>query len=245
MVISTSAMECRYLILVFSLFFAFVSCKAEKPMEQKNPATVVIVRPRPLLNQEQRKELGFPVELIAQVQLAAGAKAEPFFSTVVMQTENLKGEKGFETKKLAGFSVYTRKADDLIASFRASLRRKGYLIFKSHKGYGTLPDIVTVVKGNNSYDILKVQETEGTNYNLDTGAIIAWLKARQHEGSFVITGAGSDWIEAQFIKPPKDMATFAKEVIYFAPDVLVRDTRTVEKLTEQMQKTNGFYLTWD
>jgi len=240
-------MAYRYLFFFFILFlFALTSCKAEKPVEKKKPEPVVIMKPRPaMLSQEQRKELRFPSELIIQVELGADAKAEPFFTTVVMQTENLKGEKGFESRKLAGFSVRTTKADELIESFRARLRVKGYLIFKSHKGYGALPDIMTIVKGNNSYDILKIQGTEAAGYHLDAKAIIVWLKARQQDGSFVITGAGPDWLEARFIKQPKNMLAFAKKAAVFAPDILARDTRTVEKLAEQMERTHSFTLSWD
>jgi hypothetical protein len=41
------------------------------------------------------------------------------------------------------------------------------------------------------------------------------------------------------------MQDFATKIAVFAPDVLVRDTRTVEKLAEQMEQINGFYLSWD
>jgi hypothetical protein len=198
-----------------------------------------------VLSEEQRQELGFPSRLVKEVELAADAKAEPFFVTVMLKTENLKGEKGFESRKLAGFSVRTKKADDLIESFLAKLRAQGYLVFKSKKSYGTLPEIVTIVKGNNSYDILKIQGTEGASYHLDTKTIIVWLRERQKEGTFVITGAGPDWIEARFIKPPKNMRAFAKKVVAIAPDVLARNARTVEKLAERMKRTNGFTLVWD
>jgi hypothetical protein len=239
-------MACRYFFIGFAVILALVSCKAERPVEQKKPEPVVLVKPKPpVLREEQRKELGFPSRLVKQVELAADAKAEPFFVAVVLKTENLKGEKGFESRKLAGFSVRTKKADDLIESLRAKLRAQGYLVFKSQKSYGTLPEIATIVKGNNSYDILKIQGTEAVNYHLDTKAIIVWLRARQKEGTFMITGAGPDWLEARFIKQPKNMTAFAKKVAAFAPDVLARGTRTVDKLAERMKKTNGFTLAWD
>jgi Domain of unknown function (DUF4253) len=239
-------MSHKDLFTCFLLIFALISCKAEQLVEKKKPAPVVIVKPRhALLSQEERKKLTFPSDLITQVEIGAGAKAEPFFTIVVMKTENLKGEKGFEIGKLTGFSVHTSKAEELIESFRTKLRVKGYLIFKSQRGYGALPDVVTVIKGNNSYDLLKIQGTEAASYHLDTKAIIAWLKARQHEGPFIITGAGLDWLEARFIRPPKNMQAFAEQIAAFAPDVLVRDTRTVEKLAEQMERTHGFSLSWD
>jgi hypothetical protein len=206
----------------------------------------VIVKPKPpVLSQDQRAELGFPPEILSQIELAAGAEAEPFFITVVIPSENLKGEKSIEKDRLAGFSVRTKKADEIISSFRPSLRAKGYLLFRSRKGYGTLPDIVTVIKGNSTYDILKIQGTEASNYQLDTKEIITWLKEQQKQASFVITGAGTDWLEARFIKPPANMQAFARSVRSFAPDVIDPEKGTVDKLAKRMEKMNGFYLKWD
>ncbi len=236
----------RYLVLLGILVLIIQGCSPQKPAEPKKPEPTIIVKPkRTVLTQEQRGELGFPSDLIAKVELAAGSEAEPFFMSVVVPTENLKGETGIESEKLAGFSVRTKEADDLIASFQAGLRAKGYLIFRSHKSYGSLPDIVTVVKGNNSYDILKIQATEAPNYRLDTKAIITWLKRRQEDGTFVITGAGPDWLEARFIRPPRNMRTFAKKISTFAPDVLGHGPQTADKLAERMKRTNGFRLVWD
>lgn len=240
------AMSSRYLLPSLVFFILFGACSAEKPVVQKKPAPRAVVKPRhALLSLEQREELGFPSDLIAKVELASGAEAEPFFVTVPMHTENLKGEKGFESKKLAGFSVHTQKSDDVLNALRVSLRVQGYLIFKSQRGYGHLPDIVTVIRGNNSYDILKIQSTEGQNYYLDTKAIIAWLKEQQKQGTFVVIGAGPDWLEARFIKPPQNMLSFARKVNVFAPDVVVQGPQTVEKLSERMKRMNGFYLVWD
>ncbi|HSQ78176.1 MAG TPA: DUF4253 domain-containing protein [Nitrospirota bacterium] len=242
-----SAIAGRYLVPGLIIISLVAACTAEKPVvPPRKPEPAKIVKPRrEVLTPEQRKELGFPADLIAKVESAAGTDAEPFFVSVVVPSENLKGEKGFEKEKLAGFNVRTKEAEELITSFRAGLRVKGYLIFRSHKSYGDLPDVVTVVKGNNSYDILKIQGTEAPNYRLDTKAIIAWLKNRQKEGTFSVTGAGSDWVEARFIKAPANMRAFAKKVLAFAPDVMAHGPRTAEKLAEKMKKTNSFYLEWD
>lgn len=231
-----------------AIVIAFLSaCSSERQAEPKKPrpAAVLVKTQRPVLTPDQRRELGFPADIIAKVERAAGSDAEPYFVSVVVRTENLRGEKGFEKEKLAGFSVRTKESEQLIASFRAGLRVRGFLIFRSHKSEGDLPHIVTVVKGNNTYDILKIQGTEAPAFHLDTQKIIAWLKRQQQLGTFAITGAGSDWVEARFIKPPKNMRAFAKRVAAFAPDVLLHGPRTVEKLAAKMKKTNGFQLVWD
>jgi hypothetical protein len=241
-----SATAGRYIVPGLVLLSLVSACPAEKKVEPKKPEPLVIVKPRrPVLTEEQRRELGFPADVIAKVELAAGSNAEPFFVSVLVRSENLKGEKGFEKEKLAGFSVRTKQAGELIASFRAGLRVRGYLIFRSHKSYGDLPDTVTVVRGNNSYDIVQIQGTEASNYRLDTKAIIAWLRKQQQQGTFVVTGAGPDWLEARFVKPPKNMTAFARNVVAFAPDVRLHGPRTVEKLAEKMKRMNGFDLEWD
>jgi hypothetical protein len=242
-----SATGTRYaLVFIALLLLAPAACKTEKPVEPKKPQPTVIIKPKPpLLTAEQRAELHFPEDLIAKVELSAGAEAEPFFTTVLVPSENLKGEQGIEKEKLAGFSVRTKDSDELIRSYRAGLRVKGYLIFKSHKGYGSLPDIVTVVKGNNSYDLLKMQGTEAANYRLDTQAIIAWLREQQQSASFVVIGAGPDWVEARFVKQPENMLAFARKVLAFAPDVREYGVRTADRLADRMKKNNGFYLVWD
>jgi hypothetical protein len=243
----------RNLFLAFLFFILpfvthFAGCQKEAPVEKKlpkrEPATIIKFK-RTLLSQEQRAELAFSDDVIAKVELSAGAPAEPFFTTILVHSENLKGEKGLEEEKLAGFSVRTKNADELITAYRSGLRVRGYLIFKSQRAYGSLPDTVTVVKGNNSYDLLKIQSTEAVSYKLSTEAIIAWLKARQKEGSFVVTGAGQDWIEAKFVRQPADMLGLAKKIYAFAPDVLHYGPHTADKLAERIKKTNGFYLIWD
>jgi hypothetical protein len=239
----------KYLALGM-LFLAVLSvsgCEEEKPIEpERKPAPVVIIKPTlPVLSVEQKQELGFPEDIIRKVSLSAEAEAEPFFATVIVPAQNLKGEKAFEASRLAGFSVRTGRADELIESYRSGLRIRGYLIFKSHLGYGDLPDTVTVVKGNNSYDILKLQGTEAVNYNLDTNTIIAWLKEQQKIGAFFIAGAGADWVEGRFIQQPRDMRLFAKRILAFAPDVRDYGPQTAEGLAARMKKNNTFSLVWD
>ncbi|MEK6699891.1 MAG: DUF4253 domain-containing protein [Nitrospirota bacterium] len=237
----------RYVVLCVVLALLGLSCTPEKRIDaprKSSPVVVLTARPQEL-SQEQRTELGFPPHIIAQVEAAAAAHAEPFFETVLMPSQNLKGDVMIMRERLAGFSVRTRKAEKLFASLADTLRPQGYLIFRSEQNYGSVPDLVTVIRGASEYDILTMQKTEARNYKLTTTAIIRWLKAQRKRASFVITGAGQDWVEARFTKPPKDMYDFALRVYSFAPDVVHQGAGTVGKLAAQMKKANGFYLWWD
>jgi hypothetical protein len=232
--------------IITALSVLLAACgSGEQPAEPaKKPGPTVILKPKPkTISADQRKDLGFPDELIREVEAAAEAVAEPFFEDVMMRTANLKGNVMIAGNRLMGFSVRTAKADEVIAGLSPSFRRRGYLLFRSEQNYGRVPDIVTVVRGISSYDILKIQQTEAPNYHLTTDAIIKWLKQQQKLASFVVTGAGADWVEARFISRPRSMKDFARKIVAFAPDVLSEGG--VDKLTKRMEKTNGFSMWWD
>ncbi len=240
-------MVIRYVLFLAVLSFLAFGCRNEKQPEPKKtpPPPVVFNQKHPGLTKEQRAELNFPADLLSEVELAAGAEAEPFFETVVVKAENLKGETSVEQERLAGFSVRTKRAVETVDVLSGKLRARGFLIFRSSRNYGTVPDRVTVAKGNSSYDILKLQKTESINFHLDTRAIIAWLKEQQKQAPFVIVGAGPDWVEARFIKQPHNMLSFAKKIYAFAPDTVSAEAGTLDKLAKKMTRTNRFFLVWD
>jgi len=238
----------RHLVITGLVLLAVVSCSKEETQSQtgKKAAPMVILKPKPkVMTAEQRAELGFPPDIIAQVEATGSVQAEPFWDEVMIRSSNLKGDVMIATARLSGFSVRSTKADQIIMDLTPSFRTKGFLIFRSQQNFGNVPDVVTVVRGNNSYDILLIQRTEAPRHNLDTKKIIKWLKEQQKLASFVITGAGSDWLQARFIKPPKNMKAFARKVAAFSPDMLAENNGSLEKLADTMEQSNGFSLWWD
>jgi hypothetical protein len=231
-----------------AILLALLSCSPETDRAAVQPPKTapIIVRTKPrVISQEEQNRLGFPADIIEQVEAAAEARAEPFFEDVLMRSANLKGDVMIATAKLSGISVHTRSADEVIEKLLKPFRSRGFLVFRSEQNYGSVPDVVTVVRGFNSYDILRVQRTEAPHYNLDTVSIIRWLRQQQRQGTFVITGAGADWIEARFIRPPRNMRSFASRLASFSPDVLREGNLTVERLAAKMLAMNGFRMQWD
>ncbi len=236
------------LFLVCCLVLLAAACTSGESRDAagRKPAPTVILKPKAReLTGRQKEKLGFPQEIIARVEAAAGSPAEPFFADVMMRSSNLKGDVMIAGSRLSGFSVRTGKADELIARLSPSLRAEGFLVFRSQHNFGSVPDVVTVVRGATSYDILKIQKTEAPRRRLDTGAIITWLRKQQRVGSFMVTGAGADWLEASFVRPPKDMNAFARRVAAFAPDVLTDHRGRIDDLAKSMERENGFSLWWD
>lgn len=235
--------------MVVAVLLLLSACAKQEPHPPVKPQAedpLVLVRQKQeVMTDEQRRQLGFPASLLAEMEEETGSPVEPFFETIEVSSANLRGEKGIERKRLAGFSVRTTRADEIISGRSRTLRARGYLIFRSRQNYGNIPDLVTVIKGGSSYDILRIQKTEAPAYRLDTKTIIAWLREQQKDGSFFITGAGQDFVEARFIRQPANMKAFARKVVAFAPDVLREGPSSAERLSERMKKTNGFRLMWD
>ena len=235
----------RYLVFGVVLAALSLACSDESP-ESHTAGPVVLLKSKPQpLSEAERRELGFPPDLIVLVEKAAGARAEPFFETLLLPAQNLRGKSKISKKRLAGFSVRTAKPYDVISAHTTALRSRGYVIFRSEHNYGTVPDVVTVIKSRSQYDILKVQKTEAPKYRLDTKAIIRWLRREHRRRPFMITGAGATWVEARFVKPPKNVNAFARRVSRFAPDVVNQGSGSIRKLARTMKETNAFYLWWD
>jgi len=178
------------------------------------------------------RKLGFSQEVLRRIAKAADAPLEPI--------TNFDGE-------LTGVQAAapTGKVGELVASLGAELQPKGYLVFQSDQGVGDRPDRIGVVKGTDQYDILRAVATDGANYNVSNGDVIAKLKEWDARYQLHITGAGGDWVEARFGKPPSDMDAFAAEVNQFCPDVVSQGTGTVADLAADMRKTGKLYLWWD
>ena len=161
----------RSLVIIIPVLLIAAACSKEEkiPVVNKKAAQTVILRSKPkVMTAEQRTELAFPQEIIAEVETAGGAQAEPFFDEVMIRSSNLKGDVMIATARLSGFSVRSAKADQIIMDLSPSFRKKGFLIFRSQQNFGSVPDIVTVIRGNNSYDILLLQRTEAPRHQLDT-----------------------------------------------------------------------------
>jgi hypothetical protein len=238
----------RYFLLIGLVLVSVASCSPQEATttQGKKAAPLVLLKPKPkVMTAEQRAELGFPPEIISQIEAAGETPAEPFFEDVMIRSSNLKGDVMIASARLSGFSVRTGRSEEIISSLSPAFRSQGFLIFRSQQNYGSVPDVLTVIRGKNSYDILLVQKTEAPRHHLDTKAIIKWLKVQQRAGAFVITGAGADWLEARFTQSPKNMNAFARNVASFAPEVLAENHGTIEKLADTMTRINGFSLWWD
>jgi hypothetical protein len=79
---------------------------------------------------------------------------------------------------------------------------------------------IGVLKGTDVCDFLRLQLTNGANFDLDTEGIIAKLAGWEKLCDLRIVGAGFDWLDLHFDTLPDDLQAFAEDVYDFCPDTL-------------------------
>jgi hypothetical protein len=104
---------------------------------------------------------------------------------------------------------------------------------------------LAVAEGKDQFDILRVAATDGTNYDLNTEAIIKELAAWDREFGIDIWQAETDTIQLRLKKQPKDTLAFAKRVYKFCPDIVDQGTGSVEELARLIARANAVSLWWD
>jgi hypothetical protein len=224
-------------VVIISMLLSLIAC--EKGIQKKE---VTLDESETAL----AETLGFDKEILLEVKSYADAplsQLKTVFSEYLPETKKIKKT----VTKHSGiiFSTDQKKAREIILLLKESLKAKGYRIFLSEMHFGYSPDQVAIIKSNDQFDILRVKQTDAANFGLDNNAVITHLKKWHELYPFEIIGADLDWVEAEFIQQPKDMLQFAKEVYKFCPDVVDQGTETVERLAQEMKRTNTLYLWWD
>lgn len=145
------------------------------------------------------------------------------------------------------FQIAPAQFESIIKRKRERCAGRGYLLFRSEMnfGIGGKKDVLTLIPGYDTLEIVRLMRTDGINYGLEKRDIIAKLTEWNDRYPFYVVGAGLDWIDARFSEPPADMDSFAEEVAAFCPDVVEQGTDTGEELANEMRRTKSLFLWWD
>ena len=230
-------MKSMFKFIVIISLLSFIAC--EKGIQKKEGT----------LDESETKlanTLGFDREVLLEVKSYAQAplsQLKTVFSEYLPETKKI--EQTVTRHNGITFSTDQERARKIILQLKDSLKAKGYRIFLSEMHFGYSPDQVAIIKTKDQFDILRIKQTDGINYGLDNNAVITQIKKWHEMYPFEITGADLDWMEAEFIQQPKDMLEFAEEVYKFCPDVVEQGTETVERLAQEMKRSNTLYLWWD
>ena len=142
-------------------------------------------------------------------------------------------------------SIGEKKALKALFKLRETMGSAGYMVFIVERNFGYVPDRLALIKGTDQFEILRIQGTNGINYDIGSDEIITRLKEWNAIYPLDIIGAGPDFVEAAFVKAPEDMEAFAWKVYEFCPDVVDQGTGTVKALAAQMRRSGALYLWWD
>ena len=137
--------------------------------------------------------------------------------------------KGIKSKAYDNVSMpdLYKKVKDLQADNNFS----GYHIF-SCGHYGSDKDyFIAAIKTNDQFECLRVFETNGINYDLETEDIIAFFEKWQTQVKFSIIDAYHDRVIIQLLNFNFNIDEFAREALDFCPDFFA----AVEDI-EQMKK---------
>ena len=190
--------------------------------------------------------LGIDQDILILIRNFTDASITPLQRSFNIYSDSLKTVETI-VKNHTGFSFNAEQneARDIVLQLKGQLKAKGYLIYISAIHFGYEPDQVTVLKGMDQFDILRIEETDAINYGLENGDVIAKLKEWDKAHHFEIIAADISRVEAIFIDQPKDLKAFSEELYEFCPDIVDQGTGTVKELELELKRYGILYLWWD
>ncbi|MDP4008873.1 MAG: DUF4253 domain-containing protein [bacterium] len=143
--------------------------------------------------------------------------------------------------------VDQKHVQSIIEGLRPTLSASGYTVFQSESNFGFVPDAVGIIKTHDQYDILRIHETNGANYDIFTEDIIRVLQEWElrYNLGILIRGADYDWFEADIERFPEDMISFARNVESLCPDVVDQGVGSIGALAQAMERDGILYCWWD
>lgn len=105
---------------------------------------------------------------------------------------------------------------------------------------------IAVVKSSDPYDILRVMETDGANYNVTTEDIVAFLKKWERQIPFSITQCEGDTLVIQ-LETVADVTEMVREAIELCPDLVGGDDSPEQfaGVLDHIRKSREIYFWWD
>lgn len=181
---------------------------------------------------------GFTEEVIIVIKRIAKTDLRPFYS------KDLYSEGAAKAIGLF-FNTKEETAEGQLFKLQTELKPLGALAFITEREDKKAS--VAIVMWNDQFDILKIQQTNGENYDISNNDVVVKLKEWHNRYSFTIIGADHDWVEANFIELPisNDLKSFAKEIYQFCPDIVDQGTGSLEDLIEELEESKKLFFWWD
>lgn len=164
-------------------------------------------------------------------------------------------KKGKEFKKISRpingvifKGVYEDKARQIIKSESGKLKAQGYYIYLTNlnfdKAFRSLRDIA-IVKGYDKYDLLKIYDVSGPNYDITNQQVIDQIKSWEKYIKIDFIAFEFDRFEGRIRSINYDISRLAKENYKLCPDVIEQGYETMDKLEKGLQNEKYIWCWWD
>ncbi|CAM3726853.1 DUF4253 domain-containing protein [Mesobacillus thioparans] len=181
-------------------------------------------------------EIEISDEVLTTISKFTGGRLKPFYKTDLYRDK--RGEK-------IGVCVEVKQdqAEEFVTEMREEMQELGYLPFICDSEHNK----VCISQVSHQFDILKIQQTNGDNYDISNEMVISKLKEWHHRYPFTIIGADLDWVEASFQGIPngKELRSFATEMYQFCPDIVEQGAGSINGLMEELKESKKLFLWWD
>lgn len=182
------------------------------------------------------EQSGISEEALAIIKSNVNGRLCPFYKA------DLYTEKPAE---VAGACVVVKQeeAEHLVLKLGEEFRSINYLAFICDSDR----EKISIIPGSDQFDVLRLQQTNGDNYDISNEKVISKLKDWYRRHPFIIIGADYDWVEVNFqvIPEGKELKAFAIEISKFCPDIVEQGSGSIEGLIEEMKETGKLNLWWD
>ncbi|MDR4885989.1 DUF4253 domain-containing protein [Fredinandcohnia sp. QZ13] len=195
------------------------------------------------INDEMLKEPGFTQEVLNIIKQVSNNNLQP------LKINDLYKDDRIATVGIS-FMTFEEEAEKLVVELQSKIKHLGYYAFMNERNFikGNKSKCrIGVLKGTDQFELLKILQTNGDNYDISNDDVISKLKQWNKRYPFSIIGADFDWIEAKFKVLPSDqhIKSFAKEMYEFCPDIVEQGTGSIEELIEEIKDTKKLFLWWD
>lgn len=205
-------------------------------------ARIAAMKPDPEIrltpaDEELARTIGFEAGVLLRVKQLSGGEI------VRLTVEDDRPEPA----PAAGFAIVVPAsiAGALVLNLREELAARGFVPFVDQMNYGNGDDRVGVIRGADSFEVLRLKKTDGINYGHTSDAVLARLEQWHRATPLTIVGAGRDWVDLEFETLPADLDAFAKEVYEFCPDTVDQGFPSVAELASALKASRRLYLWWD
>ncbi|MGD9720795.1 MAG: DUF4253 domain-containing protein [Pirellulales bacterium] len=159
--------------------------------------------------------IGFEADFCEAVKLLTGRA----FQRLTVTTEEYAQQLG------NGLSIRVdrQEVEHTMAKLQPQLELQGYRAYWSEiraPNGMTDSDEIAILRGTDPYEIIRHRRSNGGNYGVFTGDIIAKLKEWEASCRFQIFGAATDWVAIQFDSLPANVCGFAESIYLLCPDTV-------------------------